>query len=650
MLRLFTAAALCAFALVAPTPALADLRPGDVGVSAFTRMDAETFARDPSLKKSDFWNETIDGTATATSSYRWPPPPPGSEVFTCAEAGCTGYDGRAYGSVDVAAGLLRAVATARMYMGNAPNDGYGLAGYIFSDGRATIADTITLSKPATVVLKGRVTGRMGGSADTEQQPRLDAQVLASFAFTGERVCEGGECLPKRFGGYERRYDAPIVDCPTNGTCAGAAAAEQVDDAFEVAVDLPAGTSDFTAKLAAGVDFQVYGMPLVLASSHAFLDFGNSAFFEIRVPDDVVVSSGSGLLPIVGGSGGGPETPADTQAPLLQLPADLTAEATGPGGAVVNYTAGATDDGDPSPSLSCTPASGSTFAVGETTVTCTANDAAGNEVTGSFSVRVVDTTAPVLLLDKLARTIRTYEFVGTKATLPVEAADLVDPAPLVRCTPGDGERLPVGETVVRCTATDDVGNVSEASVTILVLGPSHLLFELVERVRAAGLPLEAEQKLLAPLERARLALMKTRVDSAQTALEAFVGEVEKQSQKGGISPANAANFLGAGNGLIRGVFPLVSHVAAKIEQIVAVMTPGLGGQASDLLALLGGARDLAAAGDKGRALAKLREAQDELDSLVAKGLVNAELGSAAERDISALVAALSDGAKGGSATG
>ena len=49
MLRLLTAAALCLFALAAPTPALADLRPGDVGVSAFTRMDAETFARDPSL-------------------------------------------------------------------------------------------------------------------------------------------------------------------------------------------------------------------------------------------------------------------------------------------------------------------------------------------------------------------------------------------------------------------------------------------------------------------------------------------------------------------------------------------------------------------------------------------------------------------------
>jgi ribosomal protein S20 len=252
---------------------------------------------------------------------------------------------------------------------------------------------------------------------------------------------------------------------------------------------------------------------------------------------------------------------------------------------------------------------------------------------------------VLSLDKLARTVRTYEFVGTKATFPIEATDLVDPAPLVLCTPREGERLPVGETLVRCTATDDAGNASEASVTILVLGPSHQLLELVDRVRAAGLALETEQKLLAPLERARLALLKTRVDSAETALEAFVGEVEKQSQKGGISPATATSFRGSAERLLGGVFALASGVAAKIGQVVAVMTPGLGAQAQRFLALLSDAQELASAGDKGRALAKLREAQDELDDLVAKGLVTAELGSAAERDISALLAALSGGAKG-----
>jgi ribosomal protein S20 len=650
MQRLLITAAVFAFALAAPAPALADLGPDDIGASAFTRIEAETFARDASLQKWESWNETITGTTGASSSYRLPPSF-GGEVFTCPATGCAGFDGGAMGSAEVSAGLLRAVATARLYVGNAPNDGYGLAGLIVSDGRATIADTITLSKPATVVLKGRVTGHMGGSADINQQPWPDAQLLAAFSFTGERICDGGECIPRRFGGYERRYDAPVVDCPaTDGSCLGtaefwASAGEQVDDSFEVHVALPAGTSNFTAKLLALVDFQVHGMPLVLASSHAFLDFGNSAVFEIQVPDDVVASSGSGLLPIVGGTGGDPETPSDTQAPVLQLPADLTAEATGPGGTVVSYTAGAADDGDPSPSVSCTPPSGSTFPLGTTSVACTARDAAGNEATGSFTVRVVDTTAPVLSLEKVARTIRTYHFVGAIVpALPVEATDLVDPAPLVLCTPAAGERLAVGETVVRCTATDDAGNRAEASVAIVVLGPLQLVSELIGQVRAAGLDPDTEDKLLTPLERARLALMKTRVDSAETALEAFVGEVEKQSQKGGIAPENAMSFVGAAERIVRGVFPLVSRVAEKIGQIVTVLVPGSGPQVQRFLALLRNAQGLAAAGEKGRALAKLREAQDELDALVVKGLVTAEVGSAAERDISALLATLSGSAK------
>ena len=46
-----------------------------------------------------------------------------------------------------------------------------------------------------------------------------------------------------------------------------------------------------------------------------------------------------------------------------------AEATGPGGAVVTFTATATDTVDGSITPVCTPASGSTFALGPTTVTC-----------------------------------------------------------------------------------------------------------------------------------------------------------------------------------------------------------------------------------------------------------------------------------------
>ena len=83
------------------------------------------------------------------------------------------------------------------------------------------------------------------------------------------------------------------------------------------------------------------------------------------------------------------TPPDTTAPTLKLPADITEEATSASGAVVSYTVTATDDRDPSPSITCTPASGSTFPLGSTTVNCEAQDKAGNKATGSFTVTVQD---------------------------------------------------------------------------------------------------------------------------------------------------------------------------------------------------------------------------------------------------------------------
>jgi hypothetical protein len=69
--------------------------------------------------------------------------------------------------------------------------------------------------------------------------------------------------------------------------------------------------------------------------------------------------------------------------------------------VVTYTATATDDVDGPITPTCTPASGTTFAPGTTTVTCTATDAAGNTATASFTVTIEGLTPdPVILLKEL----------------------------------------------------------------------------------------------------------------------------------------------------------------------------------------------------------------------------------------------------------
>jgi probable HAF family extracellular repeat protein len=79
---------------------------------------------------------------------------------------------------------------------------------------------------------------------------------------------------------------------------------------------------------------------------------------------------------------------DTTPPQLNLPNGVSQTATSPNGATVSYTATATDDVDGDLAVDCSPASGSTFPLGITTVNCSAEDAAGNVAVGSFEVRVL----------------------------------------------------------------------------------------------------------------------------------------------------------------------------------------------------------------------------------------------------------------------
>ena len=80
---------------------------------------------------------------------------------------------------------------------------------------------------------------------------------------------------------------------------------------------------------------------------------------------------------------------DTNAPSLTIPADITQVAASPLGDAIAFTATATDAGDASPVVTCTPASGATFPLGATTVECTAEDVSGNiSAPSSFDVTLV----------------------------------------------------------------------------------------------------------------------------------------------------------------------------------------------------------------------------------------------------------------------
>src|SRR6185503_3357173 len=86
---------------------------------------------------------------------------------------------------------------------------------------------------------------------------------------------------------------------------------------------------------------------------------------------------------------------DTEKPELTIPAAITvSNDAGVCGAVVNFTTSATDN-CPGVTILSTPASGSTFPVGTTTVTVTATDAHLNTTTKTFTVTVNDTEKPSL---------------------------------------------------------------------------------------------------------------------------------------------------------------------------------------------------------------------------------------------------------------
>ena len=139
------------------------------------------------------------------------------------------------------------------------------------------------------------------------------------------------------------------------------------------------------------------------------------------------------------------------------------------GTVVNYTDPiGIDSVDGTVAVSCSPSSGTVFALGISTVTCTATDAAGNSFNDSFTVTVQDTTAPVLSGIPADISIEAVDANGAVVsyTDPI-ATDSVDGAVAVSCAPSSGSFFLLGTSTVTCTATDASGNSSSDSFTVTV---------------------------------------------------------------------------------------------------------------------------------------------------------------------------------------
>ena len=117
---------------------------------------------------------------------------------------------------------------------------------------------------------------------------------------------------------------------------------------------------------------------------------------------LIAALGAGNQVIVAMFGYPDETP-----PVVQVPEDITADATSAAGATVAFVVSATDDTGPVVAT-CTPPSGSLFAIGTTLVTCTATDRAGNVGTNSFLLTVLGAGGQAA---NLANTVRSFSLGG-----------------------------------------------------------------------------------------------------------------------------------------------------------------------------------------------------------------------------------------------
>ncbi len=115
-------------------------------------------------------------------------------------------------------------------------------------------------------------------------------------------------------------------------------------------------------------------------------------------------------------------------PKVTVPGHQRVEAEGPTGRVVTFTATATDPIEGALEVTCAPASGSTFPLGETTVTCSAMNHRGKGDADTFRVVVRDTTAPDIISVTPSVTLLPDSDQTVPISIAVAVTDLADSSP------------------------------------------------------------------------------------------------------------------------------------------------------------------------------------------------------------------------------
>ncbi len=280
---------------------------------------------------------------------------------------------------------------------------------------------------------------------------------------------------------DQSYTATTVTCTATDLTGNSSSAEfevlVLDDTPPVLVvpDLPPAEADSPAG--ATVDFVVtatdFGIPLASDSIVCSATDGTTIIDPV-VSGVTVFPVGSWTVTCTAtdlfgnpGSKSFSVIVADTTPPALVKPADIDGvEATSASGAPVTFDLPMATDAVGVTSLGCTPASGSTFGLGTTAVSCTAGDAAGNSAGTGFDVTVVDTTVPVFGAMPTVPAAEASSASGAVVTYTAPTASDYFGA-TVSCIPASGSIFALGDTLVTCTATDTNGNSAQATFSVNV---------------------------------------------------------------------------------------------------------------------------------------------------------------------------------------
>jgi hypothetical protein len=134
---------------------------------------------------------------------------------------------------------------------------------------------------------------------------------------------------------------------------------------------------------------------------------------------------------------------------------------------------------------CSPASGSAFPKGVTTVTCHISDLKGGQVSCSFTVRVIDAQRPTC--NGLGHIVRSTEPNQCSAVVTFNATASDNcPAPLnPSCSPPSGFRFPKGTTLVTCHFVDASANERTCEYDITVVDAQPPTFATPRNIAATA---------------------------------------------------------------------------------------------------------------------------------------------------------------------